>query len=120
MSVCLPSSKAVRCRRQLADAIVELTQSTSKSYIRSPPSDAPLLSKPRADERYRDDMKQSVKRKLALTELRKPERMKELAEHQQRAHIEHVLGTRPHEPSDYAQKQVHDSEEQTKAARGPC
>ncbi|HEY1683537.1 MAG TPA: DUF499 domain-containing protein [Tepidisphaeraceae bacterium] len=37
-----------------------------------------------ADERYRDDMKQAVRRKLALNELKKPDRMRELAEHQQR------------------------------------
>jgi len=37
-----------------------------------------------ADERYREDMKQAVRRKLALAELKKPERMRELADHQQR------------------------------------
>ncbi|HEX8341202.1 MAG TPA: DUF499 domain-containing protein [Tepidisphaeraceae bacterium] len=37
-----------------------------------------------ADERYRDDMKQAVRRKLALIELKKPDRMRELADHQQR------------------------------------
>jgi hypothetical protein len=37
-----------------------------------------------ADERHREDMKQAVRRKLALAELRKPERMHDLAEHQQR------------------------------------
>jgi hypothetical protein len=37
-----------------------------------------------ADERYRDDMKQAVRRKLALAEMKKPERMKDLADHQQR------------------------------------
>jgi len=36
-----------------------------------------------ADERYREDMKQSVRRKLALQELKKPARMRELADHQQ-------------------------------------
>jgi hypothetical protein len=37
-----------------------------------------------ADERYREDMKQAVRRKLALQELKKPERMRDLADHQQR------------------------------------
>ena len=37
-----------------------------------------------ADERYREDMKQAVRRKLALVELKKPDRMRELADHQQR------------------------------------
>jgi hypothetical protein len=37
-----------------------------------------------ADERYREDMKQAVRRKLALAEMKKPERMKDLADHQQR------------------------------------
>ncbi|MCP9861398.1 ATP-binding protein, partial [Cyanobium sp. Cruz-8H5] len=37
-----------------------------------------------ADERYREDMKHAVRRKLALAELKQPERMRELADHQQR------------------------------------
>jgi len=37
-----------------------------------------------ADERLREEMKQAVRRRLALEELRKPERMKDLADHQQR------------------------------------
>jgi hypothetical protein len=38
-----------------------------------------------ADERYRDDMKQAVRRKLALIDLKRPERMRDLADHQQRS-----------------------------------
>jgi hypothetical protein len=37
-----------------------------------------------ADERLREEMKQAVKRRLALQELRKPERISNLADHQQR------------------------------------
>lgn len=37
-----------------------------------------------ADERLREDMKQATKRRLALQELRKPERISNLADHQQR------------------------------------
>lgn len=64
-----------------ADIVRMFQRKGTKEELRSYQNNLVFLV---ADERYREDMKQAVRRKLALAELKKPDRMRELAEHQQR------------------------------------